>query len=34
MESARQMQERQLDLLADVLRANLDWELIYRAIGV
>lgn len=34
MESARQMQERQLDLLADVFRESLDWELIYRAIGV
>ena len=34
MESARQMQDRQLDLLADVLRENLDWNLIYRAIGV
>ena len=33
-ESARRMQERQLDLLADVLRESLDWELIYRAIGI
>lgn len=33
LESARQMQERQLDVLADVLRESLDWELIYRAIG-
>jgi cobyric acid synthase len=33
-ESARRMQERQLDLLADVLRESLDWELIYGAIGI
>ena len=33
-ESARQMQERQLDLLADVLREYLDWKLIYETIGV
>ena len=32
--SARQNQDRQLDLLADVLRQNLDWERIYRAIGL
>ena len=34
IESARQIQDRQLDMLADVLRESLDWELIYRAIGI
>ena len=34
LESARQIQDRQLDMLADVLRESLDWELIYRAIGI
>ena len=34
LESARQIQDRQLDMLADVLRKSLDWELIYRAIGI
>ena len=34
MESARQMQEKQLDILADVLRESLDWKLIYEAIGI
>lgn len=34
MESARQMQEKQLDMLADVLSKSLDWKLIYRAIGI
>ena len=34
LESARQMQDRQLDMLADVLRESLDWDLIYRAIGI
>ena len=34
LESARQTQDRQLDLLADVLRESLDWDLIYRAIGI
>ncbi len=34
MESARQRQERQLDILADVLRESLDWKLIYKAIGL
>ena len=34
MESARQMQDRQLDLLADVLRTSLYCKLIYEAIGV
>ena len=34
IESAWQIQDRQLDMLADVLRESLDWELIYRAIGI
>ena len=34
IESARQTQDRQLDLLANVLRESLDWDLIYRAIGI
>ena len=34
LESARQIQDRQLDMLADVLRESLDWGLIYRAIGI
>ena len=34
IESARQIQDGQLDMLADVLRESLDWELIYRAIGI
>ena len=34
IESARQIQDRQLGMLADVLRESLDWELIYRAIGI
>ena len=34
LESARQTQDRQLDLLANVLRESLDWDLIYRAIGI
>ena len=33
-ESAEQMQDRQLDSLADVLRECLDWDLIYSAIGL
>ena len=32
--SARQMQERQLNILANVLREHLDWKLIYEAIGI
>ena len=32
--SARQMQDRQLDILADVLRESLNWKLIYEAIGI
>lgn len=32
--SARQMQDRQLDILANVLRESLDWKLIYKAIGI
>ena len=34
LESAARMQDRQLDMLADVLRKSLDWELIYRAVGL
>ena len=34
LESAKVTQERELDKLADVLRENLDWGLIYKAIGV
>ena len=33
-QSARQMQDRQLDILANVLREHLDWKLIYEAIGI
>ena len=33
-QSARQMQDRQLDILANVLREYLDWKLIYKAIGI
>lgn len=33
-QSARQMQDRQLDILANVLRESLDWKLIYEAIGI
>ncbi len=33
-ESAEDFQERQIDLLADVLEESLDWELIHRAIGI
>jgi len=34
IESAFSRQERELDKLADVLRENLDFDLIYRAIGI
>ena len=33
-QSARQMQDRQLDILASMLRESLDWKLIYKAIGI
>ena len=33
-QSARQMQDRQLDILAGMLRESLDWKLIYKAIGI
>ena len=33
-QSARQMQDRQLDILANVLRESLDWKLIYKVIGI
>ena len=34
VQSARQMQDRQLDILASMLRESLDWKLIYKAIGI
>ena len=34
IQSPRLIQDRELDKLADVLRENLDFELIYRAIGI
>ncbi len=34
IQSPRSIQDRELDKLADVLRENLDFELIYKAIGI